>query len=311
MNKDNATKLKSILIFFDLLNKVNQKEIQYFKKLYLQSAENFEDCIDFLLSLDLICLTSGYIELTSQLNKFLLKQPNENEIKNFLLKKLLIKRNIYVWDFLERFCITNDKYIFTPQISENLRFSDLRNLLIELEFISFNPSEKFHEIAEKYIPHFINELKEHSLNPEKLKRILEEQDRIGKCAELEIIDYEKTRLSSHKVLLGKIEHKSLVDSTAGYDIKSFTVGNDTSFSDRFIEVKAISSFEKKFYISRNELETSQKYGLNYYLYLLPVLGNDKFDLANLMIIQDPSSEIFNGLNWIAEPEHFSVKQKEE
>lgn len=312
MNKDNTISFKSILVLFELLKKVHQKEVQYLEQLYLQSAENFDDCLEFLLSINLISLNAGHIELTPQLNRFLFKQPPENEIKEFLLSKLLKRGNVYVWDYLERFSVTNDKFIFDPQIFENLYFSNIRNLLIELELISFDSSKKYYEITEKYFPYFINVLTErHSLSPEKLKSIIEEQDRIGKYAELEIIAYEKSRLSSRKDLLIAIEHKSLEDTTAGYDIKSFTLGENSNVSERFIEVKAISNLEQKFYLTRNELETSRKYGMEYYLYLLPVIGKYKFDIANLIIIQDPSNIIFNSDIWVVECEQFVIKKVEE
>lgn len=309
MNKDNTTSLKSILILFDLLKKINQKEIQYLKQLYLQNAENFEDCIDFVSSLNLIYLNLEHFEPTPQLDRFLLKQPNKIQIKEFLVNKLLSKRNIYIWEYLEKFCASNEKYIFEPQISENLKFSNLRNLLIELEFISYNPSERNYEITEKYIPLFIGIIKEHQISPEKLKNIIEAQDRIGKNAELEIVAYEKSRLSDREDLVRALEHKSLEDATAGYDIRSFTICEDSAVIERFIEVKAISKFEKKFYMTRNEIEISRKNGLNYYLYLLPVIGKDKFDLANLIIIQDPNNKIFSSNEWVIECEQFSIMKR--
>jgi len=273
MNKSNAaTSLKGILVFFDLLGKINQRETKYFKQQYLQDAENFEDCVDLLISINLISIPSGNIVPSSQLTRFLIKQPTENEIKEFLLMVILSKRDLSIWAYLKNFSMINGKFIFEPQISENLLFSDIRNLLIELELISFNSKENYYEITEKHTPLFIDILKEYSISPERLKKIIEEQDRIGKYAELEIVSYEKSR---------------------------------------FIEVKAIPYLETRFYLTRNELETSRKYGENYYLYLLPVKGENKFDIANLIIIQDPSNVLFNNKNWIIECEQFLIKKKED
>jgi hypothetical protein len=245
MTKTITTKFKSILTLFELINKVNQKDIQYLKQLYSQDAENFEDCINFLLLLDLIKLKSSLIELTPKLDQFLLKRPTENQVKEFVLNNLLNKRNLDVWDFLEKFTIIDHTYIFKPHLSENLHFSKIRNLLIELELISFNYDKKHYEITDKYIPYFIDIIKEHPLSPEKLKRIIEDQNKIGYLAELEIIQYEKSRLSSCKDLEFKIEHISLMDTSAGYDIKSYTVEGNSNVSERFIEVKAIPKLEKK------------------------------------------------------------------
>ncbi|MBI1937797.1 MAG: DUF3883 domain-containing protein [Ignavibacteriales bacterium] len=309
MNRGYTTSFKSVLVFFELLKKVNQKDLQYIKQLYVQSAERFEDCIDFLLSINLVNLNSGYIEPTPPLNKFLLKRLDENKAKEFLINKLLTKRSIDLWEYLEKFSFSHDKYIFEPQISENLKFSSLRNLLIELEFIFYNPNEKNYEITEKYIPLFVDVIQEHAISPEKLKKIIEEQDKIGKCAELEIMNYEKSRLSNRQDLLLAIEHKSLKDTSVGYDIKSFTLSDGLEVTDRFIEVKAISKSRKKFYMTRNEVNTSKKYGLEYYLYLLPVVGRTEFDLANLMIIQNPYDNIFNNNEWEIECEQFIIKKE--
>lgn len=310
MNKDNATSFKDILVLFDLLKNINQHETHYLKQMYSQNAENFEDCIDFISSIKLINIISTQIELSSQLSKFLLRRPDENEIRELILNKLLNKRNVFVWEYLEKFSASEGKYIFEPQILENLRFSNLRNLLIELEFVFYNPDLRFYEISEKYLPLFTNLVKEHKISPENLKLIIEEQERIGKYAEFEVVVYEQARLSSREDLLSKIEHKSLEDSTVGYDIRSFTLQNNEDVTERFIEVKAISKFEKKFFMSRNEVEKSKIYRDNYYLYLLPVVGKYIFDLNNLIIIQDPSDKIFNGQEWVIECEQFSIKKNE-
>ena len=150
---------------------------------------------------------------------------------------------------------------------------------------------------------------DNKVSPEKLKRIIEERERIGKYAELEIVEYEKSRLSFRKELLSRIEHVSLEDTTTGYDIKSFTVDGNV-VSERFIEVKAISAIEKRFYLSRNEVEKSKQYRKNYYLYLLPVLGKNKFDLNNLLIIQDPSYVVFNSNKWQVTCNQFEILYNE-
>ncbi len=310
MNKIKATKFKNILVLFDLLITVHQKDTQYLKQLYLQNAEDFENCVEFLLSLELIKLNSGYIEMTPHFNKFLLKRPKEEETKVFIIKKLLNKKNLNVWRYLERFKIINDKYVFEPSVAANLEYSNIRNLLIELGFVSYNLGSNIYVITEDYITYFLSVMREHVLSPAKLLKILKEQNKIGNYAEIEIIKYEKSRLSSHQDLLSKIEHKSLQDTTAGYDIKSFTLGKNSVVSERFIEVKAISLIEKKFFLTRNELEISKKEGLKYFLYLLPVIGKYKFDTTNLIIVQDPSNTIFNSDNWNINIEEYSIVKKE-
>ncbi|RJP70540.1 MAG: DUF3883 domain-containing protein, partial [Ignavibacteriales bacterium] len=265
MNNDFYVNYKGILVLFELLNRINQKDIQYLKQLYSQSSDHFEECIDFLLSIKLISMNSGYIEPGPSLNKFLLGRYNDNQTKEFLINVLLNKRDKYLLEYLEKFSASKDKYIFETMTSENLRFSNIRNLLIELEFIFYDNVQNKYELNEKYIPLFLDVIKEHSISPDKLKKIMEAQDRIGKLAELKVLEYEKTRLSSRKDLVTKIEHISLKDTSAGYDIKSFTILDNLEMIDRYIEVKAISNNEIRFFLSQNEMKISAIYNEKYYL----------------------------------------------
>jgi len=309
MNRDIPTSFKSILVLFDLLRNVNQKDIQYLDQLYSKNAENFESCVELLTSLELINTNLGQIELLPVLKNFLLSQQSENEIKGLILNRLLNKTNAYVWEYLERFSLSEDKLVYQPKVSENLRFSNLRNLLIELDFVYYNPVKEFYEISDKYLSLFYNQAIESKISLQKLKKIIEEQGRIGEYAELEIMEYEKLRLSFREDLVEKIEHVSLENASAGYDIKSFTV-EDHIVSERFIEVKAVSTIEKKFYMSKNEVKKSREYKANYYLYLLPVLVKNEFDLNNLLIIQDPSSEVFGSSKWRVTCDQFEIAYKD-
>jgi len=311
MDRDIPISFRSILVLFDLLKNLNQMEIQYLKQLYSRNAENFEVCVDFISSLNLLNVNSDQIELSPHLSNFLLKQPNESKIQEFILNKLLNKRNTYVWEYLEKFSTNDDRIFFEPEISENLRFSNLRNLLIELELVLYDPEKRMYEISEKYLHLFKELVIEHKISPEKLKWIIEEQERIGKYAEFEIVAYEKSRLSSREDLVAKIQHVSLEDTKAGYDIKSFTIEKDNDRIERFIEVKAVSTVKKKFFISRNEVEKSKLHSDKYYIYLLPVIGKNKFDLNNLIIIQDPSSKLFNSAQWQVSCENFVIVNNEE
>jgi len=78
-----------------------------------------------------------------------------------------------------------------------------------------------------------------------------------------------------------------------YDVLSFTESeNKSGFSDRLIEVKAVSAIDFKFYWSRNEIETARIHGPNYFLYLIPV-SKSGFDLHKLKIIQNPFKRVYS------------------
>ncbi|MDC5813049.1 DUF3427 domain-containing protein [Vibrio europaeus] len=90
---------------------------------------------------------------------------------------------------------------------------------------------------------------------------------LGQAGELFALNYEKQKLAAANLydLIEKVEHIAMVDSSAGYDIKSF----DLDGKELFIEVKTTTSnISTPFYISRNEVEVSVELNDNYVVYRL-------------------------------------------
>ncbi len=104
----------------------------------------------------------------------------------------------------------------------------------------------------------------------KLKKVnyLEREARnqkLGLAGEQFVVNYEKARLIyENKVSLSEqITHVSLEDDSLGYDIHSY----DKNGSDRFIEVKTTNfARHTHFYVTKNEVNTSQKLEEQYHLY---------------------------------------------
>jgi len=110
-------------------------------------------------------------------------------------------------------------------------------------------------------------------------------------------------------LLGKIEHIAIHDVGAGYDIKSFELPNiQFNKKIRYIEIKAVSLINYHFHMSKGEMNTATYYGEQYYLYLLPVIGREKFDIHNLKIIKNPMKVLMhNEKQWHVEVENLSFQ----
>ena len=92
---------------------------------------------------------------------------------------------------------------------------------------------------------------------EEFRQIEKEKTDIGYRAELKIIEYEKDRLSEFPDLVLQIEHVAQKDVMAGYDILSFDHYDKDIPNPRFIEVKAVSPWDYRFYWTRNEIEKSK------------------------------------------------------
>ena len=82
--------------------------------------------------------------------------------------------------------------------------------------------------------HNLGEFKSRTFSPQQLKQKLLEKELLGFAAEKIIITYETNRIKEFGNNL-KLDHVSLRDVSAGYDIQSYE-GN----AQIFIEVKAVS-----------------------------------------------------------------------
>lgn len=300
--------VKQILVFCEIINESSLLQKEFIEEKYLRSAPNFGETGEFLQELDLIETREDQIVLRPRYKTFLeeLKKTQQPEqiTKKFIVNYLLNHRTSfseYLDEFLSRFRLTNEQWQFTPSAPERLKYSGLRNFLIDLEFLYLDLGETKYIIADDYSLLYIELKESHRLSPDELLKVQQKKEEIGKAAELEIIKYEKERLSQFPHLAEKIEYMAIKDVMAGYDIKSFDdkLTENGNPIPRFIEVKAVSPWNYRFNWTRNEIEKSKLYHQNYYLYLLPAIGNNKFDLKGLRIIRDPYSNIYKNENeWI-------------
>lgn len=96
---------------------------------------------------------------------------------------------------------------------------------------------------------------------------------LGEYGEALVIRHEKDRLAKagRQDLADRVEHVALVDSRAGYDIRSFEVDG----TEIFIEVKTTAGPKTSaFFISANELRASIRHGDAFRLYRIFGAGQD-------------------------------------
>lgn len=293
--------VSQILVLSEIINESSLLQKEFIKSRYLRSALNFDEIFEFLRELNLIEERSGQIILKPKYRN-LLKDIREAEkpkeiLKNFIVNYLINEKTPFsehLKEFLIQFRLINNQYEFTPSAFERLKYSGIRNFLIDLEFLYLDSTETKYVIAEDCSLVCAKLKRSYQISLDEFIKIQKMREEIGKAAEIKIVEYEKERLSKFPHLCEKIEHTALKNVAAGYDIKSFDVKlNDNSATfPRFIEVKAVSPRDYGFEWTRNELEKSKLYRQNYYLYLLPVTGKNKFDLASLKVIKDPYLNVY-------------------
>lgn len=299
--------VQHILVFSEIVNESSLLQKEFIEKTYLRNATHFDETVKFLQELGLIETKENKVALKPKYEEFLIglkEDPRPKEkVKKFIIDYFVSRKasfSEYLNEFFSQFHFKNKQYEFTPSAFQRLKYSGLRNFLIDLEFMYLDSTETKYIITEACSPTYAAFKKSNQVSPEKFLRAQQRKDEIGKAAEIQIIKYEKERLSQLPNLVKKIEHTALRDVSAGYDIKSFDgkLGEDGNPIQRYIEVKAVSSQDYGFYWTRNEIGKSEYYNQDYYLYLLPVMGKNAFDLKALKIIKDPYSNIYKqGSEW--------------
>jgi hypothetical protein len=287
-------KLSQLYNLCNILAETKIHQLSYIKGKFLENSLGFEETLSFLVDLKIITRTST--ELIPS-KSFFKSFSSITTFKNQLLLALLsTKGSIHeqVRLFLVNFRKEKGEIFFNPTSTEKLKYSDIRNILIELEFIKVHEVSNKYSINPNYYNFFFDNVSNKGTSSETLKNKLEENDDIGLKAEEAIIEFELKRLTNILINKRELEHTSKINVLAGYDIKSFENYLDNNFNKivRYIEVKAVSSQDYKFFWSRNEKETAYILGENYYLYLLPVTTYNTFDLNKIKIINDPYKNIY-------------------
>lgn len=293
--------LNNIVTFSDIMNNLSTLKKEFIKNNYSKTASHFEETVKFLKDLNLIKIEKAKILPTLKYKTFLnrfRKSRLQNPItRDFLLDRLLYyKTSIteYLNDYLSFFHKVGHQYVFIPTTTLRLKYKGLRNFLMDLEFIYLDSSKKKYIVSNKYSIMLTKFKESQLLSLHDFLKIREKKEKIGREAELQIITHEKNRLSQYPLLTKNIEHISIKDVQAGFDIKSFENKFDEKGDPipRYIEVKAVSPWDYNFFWSRNEIEKAKLYKKQYYLYLLPVTNKKEFNLNALKIISDPYSWIY-------------------
>ncbi len=300
-------KLSQLHTLCNTLADTQVRHVSNIKRKYLENGISFDETLSLLVDLKIVKNNSDELFPSKQFSTL-------DSIDNFKQKFLPVLFSAngdiseQLRDFLVNFQIDNEKISFKATELEKIKFSDTRNILLELEFITASADNTTYFVNPNYTDLFVKQFSRRKLSPDSLKKKQTENDSIGLSGEKAVIEFEIKRLTDISLDPNEIEHTSQVNVLAGYDIKSFENHLDSNSKriDRYIEVKAVSIENYKFYWSRIEIEIAKVFGEKYYLYLLPVISKNTFDFEKLMIVNNPFKNIYsNGLDWEKEEESIS------
>jgi len=307
--------LRKIIVFNEILLNTNFLRESYVRQKYNKIASNYNEILFIFKKLNLIRIKENEIRISKKYRSILSKYKDENSNRSilvkFLIKNLVFRNNYFseiINEFLDNFENEDEDYKFKVKTNQKIKYSGIRNLLKELDFIIIDSKGNEYRISKKYLKSYREFDKRYKTSLPKFKKLLKNREEIGQYAEIRIIEYEKERLSKFPLLLDEIEHIAINDVGAGYDIKSFRDKLDKNNNPLFIyiEVKAVPFWEYEFKWTRNEIEVARQLKDKYFLYLLPVIGYKEFDIDNLKIINNPYENVYkNKQAWLRTEEILS------
>lgn len=307
----NKIKLSQLHILCNTIADAEVRNLGNIKRKYLERAFSFDETLSLLEDLKIVKINSSELVLSKT---FSFTHDSLEEFKRKFCP-VLFSANGNVSDeltnFLLNFQTENGKTFFKATELQKIKFSDTRNLLLELEFISAGADIATYFVNPDFADLFVKQFSKRKLSPESLKRKQAENESIGLTAEKAVIEFEVNRLAAISVLQNEIEHTSLDNVLSGYDIKSFEdyLDSNSKRIDRFIEVKAVSADDYKFYWSKTEIQIAKVFGEKYYLYLLPVGANNTFVFDKMVIKKNPFKSVYsNEQEWKKAEESISFSK---
>lgn len=155
--------------------------------------------------------------------------------------------------------------------------------------------ERFWKVSEQHQPRLLAAAKvgnrrpvRRAVTPAQLEARLATQAENGLAAELWVLEYERRRLGGHP-LVDQVRRVSAENVSAGYDIASFSTPA-VLHHDIHIEVKSFHG-QKRFFWTRNEIETAEALAEAYVLYLVDRAQLDRADYVP-EIIRGPYTALF-------------------
>ncbi len=151
-------------------------------------------------------------------------------------------------EYFSNYILSNDEYIFTSDSTENIKYSGIRNFLLEIGVVKYDRLKRIYSIRPNYKLITYRFLEKSTMSSLELKKILKKKEELGVEAERLVLQYEYERLMNYPELINKIEYIAEVDVLAGYDIKSWEDKKDT-------KGKEVERFyrSKKYFINRKEI----------------------------------------------------------
>lgn len=314
-----ASKDELLFLLFKAIPLSDNHKVSDLKKYctsnHFSLGKSFDGTLKLLEFMAFISISEGIISINGEVfNPAKIKQQEDCFACDDFIRNLFLsmKRAGSIADFITPDAVRRDAASGLFYVRDSLiplRFFGVRNLLISLGLFEWGSAFKACNLfvngrfAALFEASVVNSLKDENrykggaISLSQLESRLNEQEELGKQAEVFALRFEQNRLQGHPSV-GSIRRVSEERANAGFDIESFN-DNESVFVDRYIEVKSYSG-SVRFYWSQNEVDTAKELTDKYFLYLV-----DRNKMAEAgyapRVFQNPYQKIFESEYWKREP----------
>lgn len=273
------------------------RERSFISGRYTDAATNFDETLAFLGEMGWLRASNGTVEPTGDATARIVAA--EGEERSVLFAEAVIEaagpyQRVFA-RYLSQFQRVGGELVHRPSVEERLQQAGVRDFFMDLGAVTHRPDGDYFVLEQPFAACALWARNVLGPSASQLAQHAEDRLTLGYRAELEVLDWERHRLGaphSHR-----IRHVAQENPTACFDIQSVTV-NGVESLPRFIEVKAVALGSFEFHWSRTEIEAAEMLGERYFLYLLPVVAPDAFDVARMEIVQNAYAEVYrNPSKW--------------
>jgi hypothetical protein len=298
---------QQVIDLWSLLSETDIKTISYIEKKYKKSSSQFVKTLAFLTTLRILKYSSNKISVSKKVSN-----KKNLDFKFLMLNKLASSKNHYskeIANYLNKYNLINGQLKYRPIEKDRSKESAVRNFLMEVGIVNYLQYDDNYVILPDYLFLYVKIRNNFQFcSPLRFKNIQKKRDEIGVMAERAALEYEIRRVGAQ--LSCFVEHLSLRNVSAGYDIISVEAGDGMDKTPRYIEVKAVSQKLFQFRWSHNEVAIAHLLGSLYFLYLVPIGQSGTINKSGIITISNPISEVFSNKNkWLVESDVFFCRPK--
>jgi hypothetical protein len=303
--------LKEVQCLLNIIAQSSLHRAECISAAYSEQAHHFQETLQFLQDINWIRKEQAEVTLTGKGVAAASAGRDKTSLGKQLAEDIAGQASPYgtlIVQYLNQFATVDGYLIHRPHLLKRLQESPVRNVLMDAGAVVYRAEDDSYVLDGIGVDlHIWARNVQGELFAERAAEATKEKQELGAAAEMAVLEYETRRVGT--LWAGSVEHVSAKQPYACYDILSTTV-NGSLIDRRYIEVKAVPLETYRFLWTAAEVEVAHLLRRRYFLYLLPVVGRNEFDLNRLLIVSDPWVAVYQDhTSWRVEESVISCSRR--